>query len=268
VPDDLQRLPVNGAYLGPRRAADELAAVVDALAALDEPAVALQDGTLILWGLDSLPEAVTRWSLPTFLEALMRAREFDRPVASYISAPGSAELVNALRIAICDYPDHNRTVDCDHCRRRIASEGHVPACDVLPPVSDRWLLDEIAKLQPGERTAVFQSRSRVLDQYELVHPDLRICYFYMHNGWEIARVEAPRWVVEDLNHLEFVHWVLHDQSRLGLGYPLALQEAHELAVLSMADRRLVEDAVERALADADVTVTYHGKAGSKRVRAI
>jgi hypothetical protein len=79
---------------------------------------------------------------------------------------------------------------------------------------------------------------------------------------------VPRWVAEDQDQLDLVHWVLHDQSMLGLGYPLALQEAHELAVLSMADRRLIEDAVERALAGANVTVTYQGKAGSKRVRAI
>lgn len=268
VPDDIHRLPVNGTFLGPRRAADELAAAIDTLALLDTPAVALQDGTLILWGLGSMPDAVTTWSLPKFLDALMRSRELGQPVASYISAPGSAELLNALRIAVCDYPARNLAVDCDHCRRRIASEGHVPACDILPPVSDRWLLDEIAKLRPGERTAPFRSQSRVLAQYEAMHPDLHIYYFYMHNGWEIGRVEVPRWVAENLDQLELVHWVLHDQSQLGLGYPLALQEAHEMAVLSMADRRLVEDAVERALADANVTVTYHGKAGSKRVRAI
>lgn len=268
VPDDVYRIPVNGNVLSPKRAAAELDAAVTALETLDAPAVALQDGTLILWDLTTLPDAVTPWALPTFLAALGRARDMGKPVASYISAPGSGELVNALRVAICDYPPSHGHVDCDHCRRRIASEGRTPACDILPPVSDQWLLREIAELQPGERTAVYQSTSKILRKYDEADSDFHIHYFYLHNGWEIGRVEIPRWVAEDLSQLELVHWVVYDQSRLGLGYPAALQEAHELAVLSMSDRRMVEDAVERALADADITITYHGKAGSKRVRAI
>jgi hypothetical protein len=268
VPDDLYRIPVSGNVLSPKRAAAELDAAVTVLESLDMPAMALQDGTLILWDLTTLPDAVTAWALPTFLAALGRARDMGKPVASYISAPGSSELLNALRVAICDYPPTFGHVDCDHCRRRIASEGRTPACDILPPVSDQWLLREISELQPGERTAVYKSMSTILNKYDAVDPDFHVYYFYLHNGWEIGRVEIPRWVAEELELLELVHWAVYDQSQLGLGYPAALQEAHELAVLSMSDRRMVEDAVERALADAGLTITYQGKAGSKRVRAI
>jgi hypothetical protein len=268
VPDDIYQIPINGTVLSPKRAADELAAAVDALDRAAPPAVVLQDGTLILSELESMQESIVQWALPRFLSALRHARDQDVPVASYISSPGASELVGALRVSICDYPTQGRSVDCTHCRRRISSEGHTPACDILPPVTDQWLLREVAGLRPGERTTTFGSTLRVLERYRAEDPDFDIRYFYMHNGWEIGRVEVPRWVAEDQDQLDLVHWVLHDQSQLGLGYPLALQEAHELAVLSMIDRRLIEDAVERALADANVAVTYQGKAGSKRVRAI
>jgi hypothetical protein len=59
-----------------------------------------------------------------------------------------------------------------------------------------------------------------------------------------------------------------DQAQLGRGYPIALQEAHEQAVLSMADRRLVEETVERLLATQGIVVTRTGKDGSKRGRFV
>ena len=267
VPDDVRRTPVNEKIIGLRRAAAELGAAREMLAELTEPGVALQDGTLILWSLESERDAVVDWVLPEFLAALDAFRAHGVPVASYISAPGSAELLNMLRVSVCDYPPS--AINCDRCRGRIASEGHSPACDVLPGVTDKRLLADVARLAPGERTTVYASQSKVLDRYEYHGSnDLRICYFYLNVGHEIARVEIPRWVAEDLDQLELVHSVIFDQCQRGQGYPTVLQEAHELAVLSMADRKLVERAIERQLAQVGIVATLTGKGGSKRVRAV
>jgi hypothetical protein len=267
VPNDLRRAPVNETIIGLRRAAAELTAARELLAELREPGVALQDGTLILWSLESERDAVVDWVLPEFLEALDAFRVSGVPLASYISAPGSAELLNMLRVAVCDYPPS--AINCDHCRGRIATERHTPACDVLPGVTDKHLLAEVARLQPGERTTVYASQSKVLDRYAYHgSDDLRICYFYVNVGHEIGRVEIPRWVAEDLDQLDLVHTVVFDQCRRGQGYPTVLQEAHELAVLSMADRKLVERAIERQLAQHGIVATLTGKGGSKRVRSV
>ena len=76
-------------------------------AAEDAPAVrpeaiergrrALQDGTLVLWRLESQSDAVREWALGPFVEQLRAFEAAGVPIASYISAPAAAEVMNALR---------------------------------------------------------------------------------------------------------------------------------------------------------------------------
>ena len=267
VPDDPQRTPIDGTVLGFRRAVEELRAGLEGADAVSgKPAVALQDGTLVLWQLQGQTDPVRRWVLDQFLDVLDGFRDRNLPVASYISSPGAAELMNMLRVAVCDYPDHGLTINCDDCRTRA---GHTPRCDRLPNLPDRFLMEDVARLEPGERTTVYQSRSRILDAYDRDGTgDQRICFFYINGGREIGRVEIPRWVAADLDALDLVHAVVHDQAELGRGYPVALQEAHEAAVLNIADRTTNDQAVEQALASAGIVRLTTGKDGSKRGRFI
>lgn len=260
-----RRVPVNEVIIGLRRATAELRSAVELLDGEPLPSLALLDGTLILWSLVSIDPAITESILPEFLEALREFKRRRQPVASYISAPNAADLMNTMRVAICDYPQRIGRVDCNDCWRRTMTEGHTPFCDVLPGVPDRFLLGEIASLSPGERSPVFDSDSSILDRYT---GDLRICFCYVNTGREIARIEMPRWVASDAELLDRVHAIVWDQSQLGRGYPVALQEAHEQAVLSMADRRLIEETIERQLAIQGVLVTRTGKDGSKRGRFV
>lgn len=266
VPDDPQRTPIDGTILGFRRAIRELAAAGAGLAGVSGPSVALQDGTLVLWQLQGQSDPVRNWVLSQFLDVLETFRQQDLAVASYISAPGAAELMNMLRVAVCDYPVRGLAINCDDCRTRA---GHTPRCDILPNVPDRFLLAQVANLKPGERTTVYQSKSRILDAYDRDGSgDQRICFFYVNTGREIGRVEIPRWVAADLDKLDLVHATVYDQSILGRGYPVALQEAHEAAVLSMADRRTVEHAIDQALSMSGVVRLNSGKDGSKRGRFV
>ena len=267
----IHRIPISGATIGPRRAAEELRIAADLLEESERPAVALQDGTLILWNLETLPEPVTEWALPPFIEAMRDFRRKNIPVASYVSAPGSREIVNLMRIAVCDYPtERNEPVNCDHCRNRIRTEpDHTPACDIIPEVTDRYFFERIEPLDTGERSAIFSSTSKILDRYVVLGDDeLRIDYFYMNVGHEIGRVEVPRWVSRDDELLDLVHWVIFDQCQRGRGYPVVLQEAHEKAVLSTSDRMMIELAIERELARHGHVLTHTGKDGSKRGRYV
>lgn len=264
VPDSTQRIPIGNTVVGPRRAVEELQVASQKLAGEPNPAVALQDGTLILWSLEPLHESIVNWLLPQFLDALRSLRDRGQPVAGYISAPGSNELMNTMRVAYCDYPAKGWPVDCDHCR-----STRKPKCDELPIVTDRFLVGEVAELQPGERTAVYESTSKILQQYTAGgDADLGICFFYLNVGQEVGRVEIPRWVADDPAQLDLVHWVIYDQCQRGLGYPTVLQEAHEKAVVTMADRQALEATLERALAQAGIIWTRTGKDGSKRGRFV
>jgi hypothetical protein len=55
-------------------------------------------------------------------------------------------------------------------------------------------------------------------------------------GTEIARVEVPAWVVEEGALLDRSLSILLAQVLKGYGYPIALAEAHNLAVIKGGDR--------------------------------
>ncbi|MEX1158296.1 MAG: DNA double-strand break repair nuclease NurA [Thermomicrobiales bacterium] len=265
VDTEARKLPVNDTILGLRRAVAELQAAAEALQSERLPSVAFVDGTLILWALESLDKPIVEPLLKSYVQALEAFTSLNQPVAGYISSPGATDLLGTLRVAICDYPDMGRTIDCNDCWKQLTEHGQIPHCEILPRVTDRYIVSQIAAIAPGQRTNVFPGRSKILARYG---DDQWVEFFYLHTGREIARIEVPRWVARDPELLDRVHSVAFDQAQLGRGYPVALQEAHEQAVLSMADRRLVEETIERRLASHGVIVTHTGKDGSKRGRFV
>jgi len=62
--------------------------------------------------------------------------------------------------------------------------------------------------------------------------------------------------------------LVYDQCQRGRGYPSALQEAHEQAVITGPERRVVESLVEEALAREGVVLARSGKATSKKERGV
>lgn len=264
ISNQVRRVPVNGAVLGLKRAVEELRVAGEVALEQPRPALALQDGTLILWTLESQPDFVRDWVLPRYLETLRSLRDARIPVAAFISFPASNDVVNSLRVAVCDYPSQGRPVDCDHCRGQIPN-GRVPACDWVPDITDRALFEQVARLQAGERSALFGSNSKILLSYD---DDCRILFFYLHTGSEVARVEIPRWLAGDRELLDFTHAAIYEQCQLGRGYPSALQEAHEQAAIRPEERRAVDRLIEEALARKDRLPRRSGKDASKRGRFI
>jgi len=114
-------------------------------------------------------------------------------------------------------------------------------------------------LSPGERSGLFISRSRIQKRYgrQTVH------FFYLRGDEEVARVEVPAWVAEDEARLGLVHSVVVDQCRRGQGYPVALSEAHEKAVVTGADRDVFWRMVEDAMVDEKLPATESAKSLSK-----
>jgi hypothetical protein len=77
--------------------------------------------------------------------------------------------------------------------------------------------------------------------------------------------------MQNAGMLELVQAVIYDQCQRSGGYlpyPPALQEAHEQAVIGTAERRLVEELVEQALAERGVVYARSAKAYSKRRRGV
>lgn len=228
-----KRTAITRDMVGIRRNAMELNKVVHLSAqarAEGRTTVGLTDGTLILWMLEGKPYDFRRETLQAVLEGLEQLRDLQVPIAGYISDPGSADIVNGLRVGLCP----ERPTDCDKCPWKSAqAQTDLPEplpCEPIAGVTDDMLYAR--KLQRGERSGVFRSTSKILEDYG----PHRICFFYVHTGWEIGRVEIPEWVATDPALLDLVHITVIDQAEKGRGYPVVLSESHERAVVRAADR--------------------------------
>jgi NurA domain-containing protein len=112
------------------------------------------------------------------------------------------------------------------------------------------------------RSPVFVSNSSVLTNLYGEHRS--VGFFFLNTGGEIGRVELPQWVWEQPERLALVHALVWDQVTLGRGYPIALAEAHEQAVVANNERSLFFDLVRRAYGRHDVAAELSAKALRKR----
>ena len=250
--------PVEGALLGIKRGVEECKRLAELCVELPvgQTGVGLIDGSLIMWSLAAYPDFVGDIMLEKgFLIYLEQIRKLNQdreiPIASYISYPRSNDVVNALRVALCP----RETVDSDKC-----PECKTRECDFAAGVHDRELFSEI--LSPGERSALFISPSSIQKRYgkNLVH------FFYLKLDDEIARIEIPQWVAQDETRLNLVHTLVLDQCKRGQGYPAALGEAHEKAVITGADRENFWQLVEASLIAEHLPTSGSAKSQSKKTR--
>ena len=224
--------------------------------------LALFDGSLILWPLETEQEAFRAESILAFERLLEQAQVARVPIAGYISAPQSRDVVNALRVFQCPHELSNCDRYCpQHSKPR--PEYVAPPCTGTESVRDADLFERM--LQPGERSAVFGSRSQILQTYT---PSQRIRFFYLHTGREVARVEIPTWVADDAELLALTHALCWDQARKGDGYPVALAEAHEQAIVRGAEKAAFFQMMQRAFVATGQPVSTTQKALSKRARRI
>lgn len=235
---------VSGALLDAKRAVEELRGVLHRLRELppDLPALGLLDGSLIMFGMHRHPDFVMRHLVDEgFVEILDEIRymasERTVAIASYISLPRSTEVASALRVSVCPYPVPNCDRECGAERRE-----ERPCEREVGGVLDRELLDNM--LEMGERTGVFESNAAIVRDHYGGHG---VSFFYVGTDEEIGRVEMPDWVAADETLLGLVHSLVVEQCRLGPGYPVALKEAHEQAIITGSDRRYFVELVAEAL---------------------
>ncbi|HRN78043.1 MAG TPA: DNA double-strand break repair nuclease NurA [Candidatus Dependentiae bacterium] len=178
------------------------------------PRVLLFDGSLIFWHLEAKDDTLRTLFLHKYLATLHGLYEEQMPTAGYVSLPRSRELVNLLRLALCNF-----------------DAAHADKTDVLDGIVDATVASFF--LRPFERTIVFQNHAHI-NQY---YPEpLKPYFFYLHVGNEIGRVEVPAWIAHDQQLVNVIAQVIIDQCTKGRGYPVVLAEAHEQAVVKGPDR--------------------------------
>jgi hypothetical protein len=218
------------------------------------PHLALTDGSLIYWFLENLPTAARDRILTPILAAWEQLRQARIPMAGYISASRSGEALNFLRLPACPY----ETPDC--ISRCTGPRDRFP-CQVLEPLKDTKLW--AVRLAPGQRSPLWRSSASILD----VYGDHHIYFCYVNVGTEIARVEFPEWVVQDEELLNSSLSLVIAQVEKGYGYPVALAEAHNQAVVRGGDRTrffalLEQEMIRAGLQNVGVSYKEARKRGS------
>lgn len=220
----------------------EAAAELAAARARHGPVVVLLDGTLIPWDLDSVEveprvREVLRERTKSALERLRSLGEH-LSLGAYVSASQSSDVANSLRALGAHAGE-------------LWSDGALFA----------------GMLAPGDRTALFRARSERTRRAEEYFPEHEVCFFYVRVDDDVARVELPRWAAAE-GSLERLHAALISQAEHCGGYPRALQEAHEQAVITARERELFARILESESGQLGMRVLLAGKRRSKRRRAV
>ena len=274
--DDLYLRPSDGArgetliagpLLGAIRTVREVERLADAVDDLpeDRPVLALLDGTLAFWDLQrgQYPRYVADLLIGNRLQpALARLRDAStdrRPVAvaAYTSRPRTTEAAGAVRLMLCDQGDADCNQLCTARRSDLAS------CDGVAGFDDRELFEPL--LEPGHRSPLYRS-SHLAARFALglATGQEWSHFYYLNGGSEIARVEVPDWLADDPELLALSHAMLVRQCELGLGYPVAIAEAHEQAVITGHDREEFRRMTLMLLEQRGLSTSESAKAFSKR----
>ncbi|MBD2105145.1 DNA double-strand break repair nuclease NurA [Leptolyngbya sp. FACHB-261] len=224
-------------WMGFRRAQSETVALADLACGLPSVGVnglaplqrlAMVDGSLIHWSLEMLQAEARERILPPMLAAWDRLRLSRIPVVGYLSASRSSEALNFLRLPLCPFPQPDCGTHCGAGNTETATDQ--APCAKLQPLRDAVLWS--ALLEPGQRGPLYRSSARILSHYG----PHRVYFCYVHVGVEVARVEMPEWVALDAELRESALAMVMEQVRKGYGYPVALAEAHNQAVVRGSDR--------------------------------
>jgi len=206
------------------------------------PLLTLVDGSLIYWFLESLPSEAREQILLPILAAWDQLATAKIPLIGYISSSRSSESLNFLRLPACTFPTHNCVVNCAD---KINKSNKLP-CQIFDPLRDSNLWGSV--LEPGQRSPLWRSSTKILDSYG----KHRIYFCYLHVGSEIARIEMPEWVALDQDLLKQSLSLIIAQVQKGYGYPVALAEAHNQAVVRGSDRTRFFSLLEQQMIKAGI----------------
>jgi NurA domain len=206
--------------------------------------IAVADGSIVPFTL--LNEAFVRGSpqrarelLNRVVSALDRMRASQAIVAGYIDRPNSNAVARSCSLINVPSGALNDEMLLRNCIRRCEQN--------LRGITDRQVLAGV--LLPWQRTAMFEPAWLIngpafLGQYGHT---MHCCYMNVGTGRDaIARLEVPAWCADPLR-IGIMTKVMTRHALMGGGYPLCLKAAHEEAVLSHADERRIDLAIEREL---------------------
>jgi GNAT superfamily N-acetyltransferase len=197
-----------------------------------------------------------------YYQILGRFKENQIPIVGYISNTHSQAVTNSLRLLLSERPQLT-LLDFEGgpgpTKTKPARGKQKGKLTGIAGVQDADLYRQV--LSPGHYSEVFQTAFS--EPKELTTYIDQVCFLYWRTDNEIVRLEFPLWVVEK-GLIPAAMSLVQDQNRRGQGYPVALMEAHESAVLRPGDRELLRILLE----ENGLLQPESEKGRSKRLRGI
>ena len=244
---------IQGALVDSQRDLAELRELARLTATVNEsaPSLALLDNGLLLYlGLHSSEQHRSDEILRDYLRVLREIKATGAAIAGVIDRPRAANVLRLLHLAQLD----NADFEAEDLRQ----------LGDYAQLTDRMLF---GALKPGERSALFVNASP--ENMEKYMPGgHKIMFFYVNTGSAeqpgILRVELPEWVAVQPQQLALVHAGVVEQARFGGGFPYVLIRAHELAVVTWAQRGQLEQMVAGSMLRSGLSPTISRKAQGKQ----
>lgn len=203
------------------------------------PFLFLCDGSLIFWHLENKEQALKEYFLTSYISLLDQFYSQNLLIAGCISLPKSKELVNIIRASLSKkIVEYSESIAIEH-------------------IVDSDILSQF--LKPFSRCAIFSHHSPVVSYYP---EHLKPFFTYIDVGQEIVRIEFPAWIARNKDSLTTILQIIIDQCIKGRGYPVALSESHEQAVVKSADREFFYHMLQKI----SLTNSQHFKISQKSLK--
>jgi hypothetical protein len=248
---DEQGSEISTAVINGLRDASELETLAQIVETCrNDPSICLLDNGLLLW------LAAQTGDRPS--------RQIDLILRKYLQQLSMIQRTNAALAGFIDRPRHTNVIALLHLCS-LASEDISEDGLRLNPymgIPDQALFRQI--LDPGYRSALFIQNSWLNRDFRKSGHE--IYFFYLNTGEknQIARVEVPQWVATSPDLLSLTHSALFEQCKLTGGYPYALVRAHELAVVTNADRQTLDAMIQNTMLEYGWMLQHSLKSETKR----
>jgi NurA domain-containing protein len=227
----------------------ELARLAGAEAATAPTVTLLDNGLLLYFSLQTQDQKLIEEVLRDYLTHLDALKQSGAAVTGVVDRPRAAGVIRLLHLATLKPEEIT-----DAGLRDLGSFRHM---------TDAMLFDF---LKPGERSALFVNASPANQIY--YKPRAHTIYFFYLNAGRpgkdaLLRIEVPEWVAKDKAKLDLAHAAIVEQCRVSDGFPYVLMRAHELAVVTMSERREFDQMVIGSLIRRGLSPTISQKAQGK-----
>lgn len=210
----------------------------------------VDNGLLLYLSLQTPNERLVDEMVSKYLDHLDALKKSKAIVAGVVERPRAQGVVRLLHLATLEFEE----IQAEYLR----------SLGPFQHINDGQLF---RFLKPGERSALFANASPAnLDRYQprghTVH------FFYLNAGRpgkdSLLRIEVPEWVAKDRANVDLAHAAIYEQCRVSDGFPYVLMRAHELAVVTLAERRELEQMVIGSLIRRGLTPSLSQKALGKQ----